>query len=87
MKSSSFPSTAIFIVYDEGNTNLGFDSAHGGHVVCILVSPFAKKDFTSTTLFSHFSLLHTVESIFGLGTLARHDATATIMGNMFTITV
>jgi hypothetical protein len=81
--SSSFSSTALFIVYDEGSTNAGFGPNSGGQVVCILVSPFAKPGYVSQVEYSHYSVLATVEAIFGTGSLGRNDATASIMSDMF----
>jgi len=81
INSSSFATTALFITYDEGNTN---DTAGGGgKVPCILVSPFAKPGYVSNTEYSHYSLLATVEAIFNLGSLGRNDATSSAMGDLF----
>lgn len=80
INSPSFSSTALFIVYDEGTTGLG---PGGGQVVCLLVSPFAKHGYVSTVEYTHYSLLATVEAIFGLGNLGRNDATASPMSDLF----
>jgi phosphatidylinositol-3-phosphatase len=81
--SSSFSSTALFIVYDEGSNNAGFGPNSGGQVACILVSPFARPGYVSQVQYSHYSLLATVETIFGTGSLGRNDATANVMSDMF----
>lgn len=81
VNSSSFASTALFIVYDEGSpsdTNGG-----GGQVACILVSPFAKAGYVSRVEYSHYSLLATVESVFNLGNLGRSDAGAAPLSDLF----
>jgi len=84
INSPSFSSTALFIVYDEGTSGLGpGGSQGGGQVVCLLVSPFAKQGYVSTVQYTHYSLLATVEAIFGLGNLGRDDATATPMSDLF----
>ncbi|MDG6928464.1 MAG: hypothetical protein JRN39_03240 [Nitrososphaerota archaeon] len=83
--SPQFNSTVLFITYDEGSTNSGFGPAHGGRVVCIVVSPFARKGFSSDVPYSHYSLLATVESVFGLDNLGRNDVNATVMSDMFAI--
>jgi phosphatidylinositol-3-phosphatase len=82
INSSSFSTTAVFITYDEGVTNDIREG--GGQVPCILVSPFAKSGYVSSLEYSHYSLLATVESIFGLGTLGRSDSTASPMSDLFT---
>ena len=79
--SSSFSSTAIFIVYDEGASN---DlSGGGGQVACLLVSPFAKSGYVSLVQYTHYSLLATVEAIFHLGNLGRNDSGASPMSDLF----
>ncbi len=57
INSSSYQSTALFIVYDEGSNNAGFGPNSGGQVVCILVSPFARPGYVSQVPYSHYSLL------------------------------
>jgi phospholipase C len=81
--SASFSSTALFIVYDEGASSLGFGPSIGGHVVCLLVSPFAKTDYVSKVQYSHYSLLATIEAILKLGNLGRNDASANVMTDLF----
>lgn len=70
INSSSFSATALFIVYDEANTS------PSNQVACILVSPFAKSGYISHVQYTHYSLLATVESIFGLPSLGRGDNTS-----------
>jgi phosphatidylinositol-3-phosphatase len=83
MHSPSFSSTALFITYDEGISGEGFGLNEGGHVVCLLVSPFAKPGYVSNVQYSHYSLLATIEAIFNLGNLGRNDATANVMSDLF----
>ena len=80
--SSSFASTALFIVYDEGSASDA--TLGGGQVPCILVSPFAKAGYVSQVQYTHYSLLATVEELLNLGNLGRNDATATPMTDLFT---
>lgn len=82
INSSSFASTVVFVVYDEGATSDTIGG--GGQVPCIVVSPFAKAGYTSPVTYSHYSLLATVEAIFNLGSLGRNDTTATPMTDLFT---
>jgi hypothetical protein len=83
--SSSFASTALFIVYDEGTTNSSATGAPGGgKVLCMLVSPYAKQGYLSNVPYSHYSLLATVEAIFRVGSLGRGDAKASPMVDLFT---
>jgi phosphatidylinositol-3-phosphatase len=84
VNSSSFGSTAIFVTYDEGS---GSTPNSPSQVTCILVSPFARQGFTSDVYYTHYSLLATVEAILGVGNLGRNDATATVMSDLFTISI
>ena len=74
---------ALFIVYDEGSSDQGFGPNAGGHVVCLLLSPFAKPGHVSNEQYSHYSLLATIEAIFKLGSLGRNDAKANVMSGLF----
>jgi phosphatidylinositol-3-phosphatase len=76
IKSPGFASTVIFIVYDEGITNIG----GGGHVACIVVGPSTLVNhIKSDKSYNHYSLLATVEAVYNLGNLGRNDATAKVM--------
>lgn len=57
----------LFVVFDEGSTAQNA----GGHVVCVVAGPGAKAGSTSALRYNHYSLLRTVEDVFGLGHL-RH---------------
>jgi phospholipase C len=83
INSPSFPSMALFVVYDEGSSGQGFGLNAGGHVVCLLLSPFAKPGYVSNRQYSHYSLLATIEAIFKLGSLGRNDAKANVMSDLF----
>src|SRR3989442_1728025 len=82
--SSVFKSqrAALFIVYDEGNDV----SCSSGGPDCVYASwsgPTSKKGFTSSTAYTHYSYLHTIEDNWGLSTLASNDAGAPIMSEFF----
>jgi phosphatidylinositol-3-phosphatase len=57
----------LFVVFDEGLTPAG----GGGHIACIVAGPGARRGAVSRHRYSHFSLLKTIESEFGLRYL-RH---------------
>jgi hypothetical protein len=73
---------AIFIVWDEGDEKL-LQTASDGPIGMIALSPLAKPGFSSTTAFTHSSMLRTVETIFGVPFL-RGAMGATDLGEMFT---
>jgi phospholipase C len=41
----------------------------GGYIGAVVISPFVKPGTVSSTAYNHYSLLHTIETIFGLATL------------------
>ena len=47
-----------------------------------MVSPYAKKDFVSHTVYDHTSILKTVEEKWNLPALTRRDANATSLFDM-----
>ncbi|MEM3671487.1 MAG: alkaline phosphatase family protein [Thermoprotei archaeon] len=78
--SHVFNSTVIFITYDEGSSNSGYGVAHGGRVPLIVVGPPSIVNHTVTQVeFDHYSLLATVEAIFGLDSLGRYDISANLL--------
>ena len=78
INSSSFSSTALFIVYDEGISN-----SPSNRVALTLVSPLARQGYVSQVAYTHYSLLATIESLLGLGNLGRNDMTANVMSDLF----
>src|SRR6058998_716649 len=74
---------ALFVVYDEGNDV----SCTSGGSDCIYASwsgPVAKKGFSSSNAYTHYSYLHTIEDNWGLSTLTPNDANAAVMAEFFT---
>ena len=71
----------IFLLWDEGDESFG--SASDGPIGAIAISPLAKKNFSTSTAFTHSSMLRTVETIFGVPFL-RGAQNAKDMGEMFT---
>ena len=71
--------TVIFVTFDEGN-------AASNHVYLVAIGnpSLVKSGFTSQNPYNHYSLLATVESIFGLGNLGTNDSTASPMSDLFT---
>jgi len=59
----------------------GFDR-YGFRVPSGVVSPYAKKDFVSHTVYDHTSILKTVEEKWNLPALTRRDANATSLFDM-----
>jgi len=59
----------------------GFDR-YGFRVPSGVVSPYAKKDFVSHTIYDHTSILKTVEEKWNLPALTRRDANANSLFDM-----
>ncbi len=77
--SKAFAHTVIFIVWDAAHP-----TTIPNNVIMIMVSPYAKKGFVeNTTLYSHYSVLATIERIYSLGSLGRNDSTANVTSDMF----
>ncbi len=63
----AFAHTLVFITWDEGTDSTG----GGGRVATIAVGPTVRPGVKSTVAHTHYSLLRTVENIWGLGCLNR----------------
>jgi hypothetical protein len=87
INNPTFTNTIIFITWDESDKlgNQTTDTNPNYNVPLIVVSPHSKKGFAdNTTVYSHYSLLATVEKIYGLGNLGRNDITANVISDLFT---
>jgi len=87
MSSAYWPTTAIFLTWDEGGgfydhvvppvefgINHGFTTplvGLGQRVPLLVISPFAKQNYVSSALLSHLSLLHFVEYNWHLSSLTQ----------------
>ena len=59
---------------------------YGIRVPAIVISPYARSHFVSHTVYDHTSILHFIETRFGLPTLTHRDAAADPMLGMFDFT-
>lgn len=83
-------SAAIFVTWDDFG---GFydhvappqvDSVgYGFRVPCLVISPYARRGTIDHALHDHTSILHFVETTFGLSPLSTRDAAADDMGSAF----
>ena len=61
------PSGILFVTFDEGHTNDGCCKvARGGHIVTVVAGPGARPGVRSMTPYDHYSLLRTIEDLWGL---------------------
>jgi phospholipase C len=92
-KSKDWNSTAIIIVWDDWG---GFydnvpppqlDSVGLAiRVPCLIVSPYAKKNYVSHTQYEYGSILKFIEQTFGLGSLHASDVRANSLVDSFDFT-
>ena len=67
------PPTAPIPVADQA---AGSDGRLGFRVPCVIVSPFARRNYVATTMFDHTSVLRFIEWRWNLRPLTERDATA-----------
>jgi YVTN family beta-propeller protein len=72
---------AIFIIEDD--TQNGPDHVDAHRTPGLVLSPFCKRNYVDSTLYTTASMLRTMELILGLPPLTQYDAGATPMFNCF----
>ena len=83
--------TAVFVVWDEGETGSNRSCATnttdaGCRVAALVLSPYTRAGTRSSTLYNHYGLLRTTETLLGLPHLAHAaDATTAAMRSGFHI--
>lgn len=80
--SKFWKETAIFVIEDDAQNGPDHVDAH--RVVALVVSPWTKRKFVDSTLYSTSSMLRTMELIEGLRPMSQFDAAARPMFNSFT---
>jgi len=72
---------AIFVIEDD--TQNGPDHVDAHRTPGLVISPYCKRHFVDSTLYTTASMLRTMELILGLPPLTQYDAGATPMFNCF----
>jgi YVTN family beta-propeller protein len=80
-KSPYWPQTAIFIIEDDAQN--GPDHVDARRTVGLVVSPYIKRGFVDSTLYSTSAMLRTMELLLGLPPMTQYDAAAMPMYNSF----
>ena len=79
LNSNAYDSHSLIVItFDEGATDAsccGLGLHAGGHIATLLISPLVKTGFEDDTPYSHYSLLKTIETSWGLPLLG-HTADA-----------
>lgn len=73
------PSGILFITFDEGDTDRGCCGvAKGGHIATLIAGPGARAGVRSMRAYDHYSLLRTIEDLWGLPRLGGAALPATL---------
>ena len=80
-KSKFWGETAIFVIEDD--TQDGPDHVDFHRSVALVVSPYTKRKYVDSTMYSSSSLLRTMELILGLPPMTQYDAAAAPMWPSF----
>src|SRR5437588_5538967 len=80
-RSKFWPQTAIFVIEDDAQNGPDHVDAH--RTVGLVISPYCKRGFIDSTLYTTASMVRTMELILGLPPLTQYDAGATPMFNSF----
>jgi len=80
-RSKFWSEMAIFVIEDD--TQNGPDHVDAHRTTGFVISPYAKRGYVDSTLYTTASMLRTMELILGLPPLTQYDAGATPMFNAF----
>lgn len=67
LRSSAFSNGVLFLLWDEGRTNIG----GGGRIPAVIVSRWTPAGFRSASPANHYSVLRTIEDAWRMGHLGR----------------
>jgi DNA-binding beta-propeller fold protein YncE len=81
-KSKFWKETAIFSIEDDAQNGPDHVDAHRS--VALVISPYTKRKYVDSTMYSTTSLLRTMELILNLKPMSQFDAAATPMYRSFT---
>ena len=65
----------LVVIFDEGD-------AANNVVACVFAGPAARREYTSSVPYTHYSLLRTVEQVWNLAPLTANDANARSMSDL-----
>jgi hypothetical protein len=80
-RSKFWPKTAVFVLEDDAQNGPDHVDAHRS--IAFVVSPYAKRHFRDSTMYSTCSMLRTMELILGLRPMSQFDASAAPMFHSF----
>jgi hypothetical protein len=80
-RSKFWKDTAIFVIEDDAQN--GSDHVDAHRTVALVISPFTKRKFVDSNMYSTSSMLRTMELILGLQPMTQFDAAALPMYESF----
>jgi YVTN family beta-propeller protein len=80
-RSKFWPEMAIFVIEDD--TQNGPDHVDAHRTAGFVISPYVKRGYVDSTLYTTASFVRTIELILGLPPLTQYDAGATPLFNSF----
>jgi YVTN family beta-propeller protein len=80
-RSRFWKEMAIFVIEDDAQNGPDHVDAH--RTIGFVISPYCKRGYVDTTLYTTASMIRTMELILGLPPLTQYDAGATPMFNCF----
>jgi DNA-binding beta-propeller fold protein YncE len=83
-KSPQWKETCIFVMEDDAQA--GPDHVDGHRTVCLAISPYTRRGFVDSTLYTQISILRSIELMLGLDPMTKFDALATPFSACFTDT-
>jgi YVTN family beta-propeller protein len=83
-KSRFWKESAIFVLEDDAQSGPDHVDAHRS--VALIMSPFARRGFVDSTMYTTSGMLRTMELILGLPPMSQYDAAATPAYNAFQAT-
>jgi hypothetical protein len=81
-RSKFWAQTAIFVVEDDAQNGPDHVDAH--RTIAYVISPYTKRSFVDSTMYSTASMLRTMELILGMKPMSQFDAAAMPMFHSFT---
>jgi len=82
-RSKYWKESAIFVIEDDAQNGPDHVDAH--RTVALVISPYTKRHFVDSEMYSTASMLRTMELILGLPPMTQFDAAAIPMYNSFTM--
>ena len=82
--SPQWKDTCVFVMEDDSQA--GLDHVDGHRTVCFVASPYVRRTYVDSTLYTQISIVRSIELMLGLPPMNRFDALATPFGACFTDT-